>query len=122
MRSGVQVLKGSAWCGMLVGARPRHAGAQAEGNSGCKAAPVCKAKLARHVRRFAAKNALLIVQHEMPCCPPLRRLKLADLVELTGRLSSLPGVKAVGLTSNGLTLGRKLAALKDAGGTAAQLV
>lgn len=51
-------------------------------------------------------------------CPslPLRRSKLADLVELTSRLSSLPGVKAVGLTSNGLTLGRKLEALKDAGG------
>lgn len=40
----------------------------------------------------------------------------SDLVELTRRLSSLPGIKAVGLTSNGLTLGRKLDALKDAGG------
>lgn len=39
----------------------------------------------------------------------------SDLVELTRRLSSLPGIKAVGLTSNGLTLGRKLDALKDAG-------
>lgn len=39
-----------------------------------------------------------------------------DLVELTGRLKALPGVQAVGLTSNGLTLGRKLPALKDAGG------
>ena len=40
----------------------------------------------------------------------------ADLVELPSRLSALPGVRAVGLTSNGLTLGRKLQQLKDAGG------
>ena len=40
----------------------------------------------------------------------------ADLVEMTGRLSQLPGIKAVGLTSNGLTLGRKLPQLKEAGG------
>lgn len=39
----------------------------------------------------------------------------ADLVELTGQLSQLQGVQAVGITSNGLTLGRKLAALKEAG-------
>lgn len=38
-----------------------------------------------------------------------------DLVDITAGLSALPGVKAVGLTSNGLTLGRKLPALKDAG-------
>ena len=45
----------------------------------------------------------------------LNLLRLADLVELTGRLAALPGVRAVGLTSNGLTLGRKLPALKEAG-------
>ena len=39
----------------------------------------------------------------------------SDLVELTARLATLPGVKDVGLTSNGLTLGRKLPALKEAG-------
>ena len=39
-----------------------------------------------------------------------------DLVDLTAQLSALPGVRAVGLTSNGLTLGRKLEALKGAGG------
>jgi cyclic pyranopterin phosphate synthase len=38
-----------------------------------------------------------------------------DLVELTGRLAALPGVQGVGLTTNGLTLGRKLGALKAAG-------
>lgn len=41
-----------------------------------------------------------------------------DLVDITAGLSALPGVKAVGLTSNGLTLGRKLPALKDAGAAA----
>lgn len=43
--------------------------------------------------------------------PMLRR----DLVELTGALRALPGVSAVGLTTNGLTLSRKLAALQAAG-------
>jgi len=38
-----------------------------------------------------------------------------DLVDLTGRLAALPGMRAVGLTSNGLTLGRKLPQLRDAG-------
>lgn len=50
-----------------------------------------------------------------PATPALPLALPADLVELTRQLSSLPGVKAVGLTSNGLTLGRKLAALKHAG-------
>ncbi len=39
----------------------------------------------------------------------------ADLVDITAGLHALPGVRAVGLTSNGLTLGRKLPALKEAG-------
>ncbi|KAL4431656.1 hypothetical protein ABPG77_001498 [Micractinium sp. CCAP 211/92] len=39
----------------------------------------------------------------------------ADLVDITAGLHALPGVGAVGLTSNGLTLGRKLPALKEAG-------
>ena len=43
--------------------------------------------------------------------PTLRR----DLVELTAALRGLPGVNAVGLTTNGLTLSRKLAALQAAG-------
>jgi hypothetical protein len=40
---------------------------------------------------------------------------------MTGQLSQLPGIKAVGLTSNGLTLGRKLPQLKEAGGCPAAL-
>ena len=44
--------------------------------------------------------------------PTLRR----DLVELTGALRALPGVSGVGLTTNGLTLSRKLEALQAAGG------
>ena len=43
--------------------------------------------------------------------PTLRR----DLVELTGALRALPGVSGVGLTTNGLTLSRKLEALQAAG-------
>ena len=43
--------------------------------------------------------------------PTLRR----DLVELTGALRMLPGVNGVGLTTNGLTLPRKLEALQAAG-------
>ncbi|KAK9908479.1 hypothetical protein WJX75_008530 [Coccomyxa subellipsoidea] len=43
--------------------------------------------------------------------PTLRR----DLVDLTAGIRSLPGVDAVGLTTNGLTLSRKLAALQAAG-------
>ena len=43
--------------------------------------------------------------------PTLRR----DLVELTAALRGLPGVNAVCLTTNGLTLSRKLAALQAAG-------
>ena len=43
--------------------------------------------------------------------PTLRR----DLVELTAALRALPGVKAVGITTNGLTLSRKLSALQAAG-------
>ncbi|KAL4458905.1 hypothetical protein ABPG75_013770 [Micractinium tetrahymenae] len=39
----------------------------------------------------------------------------SDLVDITAGLRALPGIKAVGLTSNGLTLGRKLPALKQAG-------
>ena len=44
--------------------------------------------------------------------PTLRR----DLVELTHALRALPGVSGVGLTTNGLTLSRKLEALQTAGG------
>lgn len=43
--------------------------------------------------------------------PTLRR----DLVPLTRALASLPGVEAVGMTSNGVTLTRSLDALVDAG-------
>lgn len=43
--------------------------------------------------------------------PTLRR----DLVELTAALRALPGMSAVGLTTNGLTLSRKLSALQAAG-------
>jgi len=43
--------------------------------------------------------------------PTLRR----DLVDLTAGIRALPGVNAVGLTTNGLTLSRKLPALRDAG-------
>jgi uncharacterized radical SAM superfamily Fe-S cluster-containing enzyme len=43
--------------------------------------------------------------------PTLRR----DLVELVGGLRALPGVQSIGLTTNGLTLSRKLAALQSAG-------
>lgn len=43
--------------------------------------------------------------------PTLRR----DLVDLTAGIRSLPGIEAVGLTTNGLTLSRKLAALQTAG-------
>lgn len=39
----------------------------------------------------------------------------ADLVPLTAQLAALPGVRAVGLTSNGVALGRKLPALQQAG-------
>ncbi len=43
--------------------------------------------------------------------PTLRR----DLEGLTAALRALPGVNAVGLTTNGLTLSRKLSALQAAG-------
>eukprot|EP00884_Botryococcus_braunii_P007619 jgi/Botrbrau1/16859/Bobra.150_2s0079.1 len=43
--------------------------------------------------------------------PTLRR----DIVELAGRLSSIPGVQALGITSNGIALKRKLADLKANG-------
>ncbi|CAL5229664.1 g13029 [Coccomyxa viridis] len=43
--------------------------------------------------------------------PTLRR----DLVELTAALRALPGVNAVGITTNGITLSRKLSALQAAG-------
>jgi GTP 3',8-cyclase len=45
--------------------------------------------------------------------PTLRR----DIVELAGRLSSIPGVQALGITSNGIALKRKLADLKANGVT-----
>ena len=38
-----------------------------------------------------------------------------DLVELTQRLHALPGLGTIGLTTNGLTLSRKLADLRAAG-------
>jgi cyclic pyranopterin phosphate synthase len=44
--------------------------------------------------------------------PTLRR----DLLDLTGQLAALPGAPSIGLTTNGLTLGGKLAALQAAGG------
>lgn len=43
--------------------------------------------------------------------PTLRR----DIVELTGALSALPGCDAVGITTNGIALQRKLANLKENG-------
>jgi len=43
--------------------------------------------------------------------PTLRR----DIVELTGALSALPGCDAVGITTNGIALQRKLAKLKENG-------
>ena len=43
--------------------------------------------------------------------PTLRR----DLPALVGRLAALPGLAAVGLTTNGLTLARQLPELRDAG-------
>ncbi len=46
--------------------------------------------------------------------PTLRR----DLVDLTAALRALPGVNAVGITTNGLTLSRKLSALQAAGARA----
>ena len=49
--------------------------------------------------------------------PTLRR----DLIDLTAALRALPGVKAVGLTTNGLTLSRKLSALQAAGQSALAL-
>ena len=39
----------------------------------------------------------------------------SDLVDIVSRLSALPGLKGVGITTNGLTLGRRLPALRDAG-------
>ncbi|KAI3436185.1 hypothetical protein D9Q98_002240 [Chlorella vulgaris] len=67
------------------------------------------AEVLRVARLFAAGgvNKVRLTGGE----PTLRK----DLVELTGQLSQLQGVQAVGITSNGLTLGRKLAALKEAG-------
>ena len=38
-----------------------------------------------------------------------------DLPELVGRLAALPGLRAVGLTTNGLALERRLPALREAG-------
>ena len=38
-----------------------------------------------------------------------------DIVQLTEALAALPGVRAVGLTTNGIALQRKLPALKNAG-------
>ena len=49
--------------------------------------------------------------------PTLRR----DLVELTEQLAALPGLRSIGLTTNGLTLASKLAALKAAGALPAAL-
>ncbi len=43
--------------------------------------------------------------------PTLRR----DIVELTGALAALPGVSGVGITTNGIALQRKLAALQANG-------
>ena len=40
----------------------------------------------------------------------------SDLVELTRSLRALPGLQAVGLTTNGLVLARKLPDLQAAGG------
>lgn len=38
-----------------------------------------------------------------------------DLVDIVGRLAALPGLSAIGLTSNGLALGRRLPQLQRAG-------
>ena len=38
-----------------------------------------------------------------------------DAVEIVGDLSSIPGVKSVGITTNGITLKRRLPGLKEAG-------
>lgn len=43
--------------------------------------------------------------------PTLRK----DLVRLVASLSALPGLASIGITTNGLTLGRQLAALRSAG-------
>lgn len=43
--------------------------------------------------------------------PTLRK----DLVHIVTSLSALPGLRSVGITTNGLTLGRQLAALRSAG-------
>ena len=99
----------------LTGGEPMlRPGAQAHAAAGCAAS--AGGPLAPHQQQCLGACVV---------CGPAARVRHADalpsapcpadLVELTRRLSGLPGVKAVGLTSNGLTLGRKLAALKEAG-------
>ncbi|KHJ93676.1 putative molybdenum cofactor biosynthesis protein A [Oesophagostomum dentatum] len=39
----------------------------------------------------------------------------ADIVELVGRIRNVPGIKDIGLTSNGIVLAKKLRLLKEAG-------
>ena len=45
--------------------------------------------------------------------PTLRK----DLVELTGRLHNVPGIKQIGITSNGIVLNRSLEELQANGET-----
>ena len=39
----------------------------------------------------------------------------SDAIEIVGRLKNIPGLDTVAMTTNGVTLARKLPALKDAG-------
>lgn len=93
------------WCRCRA-APPLAAGAPHPSLTRC-AAPVAAALAQARLFVAAGVDKIRLTGGE----PTLRK----DLVEITAALSALPGLRAVGLTTNGLALQRKLPALRDAG-------